>query len=334
MNHLFIDDKIRISLTDACNCTCFYCHNEGQGHEKQKNYITLDFINNFVKFARENHITIKKISITGGEPTLHRDFLSIAKSLKSISKEVVLNTNGLLLNFEKIDEIKKLGINEIKFGIDNLFDKDSKANMYVQNSNNSKLIENVLYARKIGIDVMFNVVITSYNYRRCKEMLDFGIKNNVSSIKFVELINFDYYSKKGLTESHDYYLDFIESIKFNHLEYNPSLGRFFALYGIDDYHLKFANDYCKSKSCGSMYSVINAKGKLVICPKSGEALKLDFNDNLFELIKKANNDICDFKTNKFIRDINGIKNFNNKPIISKRLKNLIDKSILTEDRRR
>ena len=102
------NDRLRVSITDACNYKCFYCSNEGQDHGNC-NMISVDFMRALFSKIKEENIYVKKLNITGGEPTLHPHFLDILSEGRLISENVTLNTNGSRLSKKKIDEIKKYG---------------------------------------------------------------------------------------------------------------------------------------------------------------------------------------------------------------------------------
>lgn len=142
------NDRLRISITDACNYKCFYCSNEGQSHGNC-NMLSLDFVRQMFSKIREENIFVKKLNITGGEPTLHPQLLEILREGTKITENVTLNTNGSLLNKERIDAIKATGINCIKFGTDLWFSDKSKPITNAYQIDMEKLVDCILYSRKV-----------------------------------------------------------------------------------------------------------------------------------------------------------------------------------------
>jgi molybdenum cofactor biosynthesis enzyme MoaA len=98
--------KLRISVTDHCNFTCFFCHNEGQGPIRRTARAALrtDEIQSVVRVALAEGVT--KIKLTGGEPLLFRsgreDAVTLVRKLAQLRQEgevfdLSMTTNGSLL---------------------------------------------------------------------------------------------------------------------------------------------------------------------------------------------------------------------------------------------
>jgi len=309
---MFIQDRIRISLTNKCNMSCYYCHNEGQPHCSEEEFISLDFIDKLVNFINKNNITINKVNITGGEPVLHKDLILITKKLSSICNNVKLNTNGLLLNQELLERLKIAGLTAVNIGVDNLWKDESKPNLYSINSNikTNKLIELITFA-KSQFKVSINTVVTYYNYRKIDNLINFSIENDLYKIKLIKLIDFDF-RKNNITncENSHYFDILLEKYKKRCKEiiYRKELGRY-DLYLENGFMIRFGEDFCKTRACGNLYSIFNSRGDYVICQKSNSAVKIDF-DKDFESIRnqinECNDSICNNKKNQFPRDSNGV----------------------------
>ena len=112
---------IRMSITDVCNFKCGYCLPNGYQVDKSDNrkFLHLDEIKRLAKCFHE--LGVCKIRITGGEPTVRKDFFEIIKVLKFETgiKKVVITTNGYRLN--KIsNQISNSGLDGINISIDSL----------------------------------------------------------------------------------------------------------------------------------------------------------------------------------------------------------------------
>ena len=112
---------IRMSITDVCNFKCGYCLPNGYQIDKSDNrkFLHLDEIKRLAKCFTE--LGVCKIRITGGEPTVRKDFFEIVNILKNESgiKKVVMTTNGYHLD-KKTKQIIESGLNGINISIDSL----------------------------------------------------------------------------------------------------------------------------------------------------------------------------------------------------------------------
>ena len=112
---------IRMSITDVCNLKCGYCLPNGYQVDKSDNrkFLHLDEIKRLAKCFSE--LGVCKIRITGGEPTVRKDFFDIIKVLKFESgiKKVVITTNGYHLD-KKAKQLVESGLNGINISKDSL----------------------------------------------------------------------------------------------------------------------------------------------------------------------------------------------------------------------
>lgn len=92
--------EFRFSLTNHCNFRCPFCHHEGF-HE-----IHQELLNNedyqYLYQTGKSYFGMNKVTITGGEPLLREDVISICKTLKNSGAIVTLVTNAFLLK-QKIE---------------------------------------------------------------------------------------------------------------------------------------------------------------------------------------------------------------------------------------
>ena len=112
---------IRLSITDVCNFKCGYCLPNGYQKDKSDNrsFLHIDEIKRLAKGLSE--LGVCKIRLTGGEPTVRKDFFEIIKVLKDNSgiKKTVITTNGYRLD-EIANQIAESGLNGINISIDSL----------------------------------------------------------------------------------------------------------------------------------------------------------------------------------------------------------------------
>ena len=111
---------LRLSLTDRCNFRCSYCL--PQGFVKKKGLpdeLSRDeFRRAAAAFAK---LGLRKVRLTGGEPTVRPDFADIAREISQVSgiSKLALTTNGYRLA-ERAGELRKAGIDAVNVSIDTL----------------------------------------------------------------------------------------------------------------------------------------------------------------------------------------------------------------------
>lgn len=107
---------MRISVTDRCNLRCRYCMPQEQ-RGGADDCLTSDEI---VRIAEAGvKLGITDCRITGGEPLVRRDCVSLIKELKHIPgmRSVGLTTNGVLLS-RYAEELKEAGLDSLNVSLD------------------------------------------------------------------------------------------------------------------------------------------------------------------------------------------------------------------------
>lgn len=110
---------LRISITDRCNFRCVYCMEPDVRFAPQDALLTLDEIIRVTRVAES--LGVRRVRLTGGEPTLHPHLTAIIAGLASAtSVEIALITNASLLNRDALREWKAAGLQRITVSIDSL----------------------------------------------------------------------------------------------------------------------------------------------------------------------------------------------------------------------
>jgi cyclic pyranopterin phosphate synthase len=86
--------SLRISVTHECNLNCFFCHGEGEVSDAGDS-MSREGIRKLLEIGRE--LGVRKAKITGGEPLMRPDVVSIVGDAASILDEASMVTNGILL---------------------------------------------------------------------------------------------------------------------------------------------------------------------------------------------------------------------------------------------
>ncbi|QIM67839.1 cyclic pyranopterin phosphate synthase [Mannheimia granulomatis] len=111
---------LRLSITDVCNFRCNYCLPNGyQPPSHKQTFLKVDEIQRIAKaFA---NLGTEKIRLTGGEPTLRKDFAEIAHTIAQTAgiRKVALTTNGYRMERD-IALWQQAGITDINVSVDSL----------------------------------------------------------------------------------------------------------------------------------------------------------------------------------------------------------------------
>ena len=111
---------MRLSVTDKCNLRCRYCMPaEGICLKEHKQMLTEDEMITAVEAAAS--LGVKKLRITGGEPLVKRNIVSICRRAALVEgiEEVCLTTNGIYLP-KLAEPLKAAGVKRINLSLDTL----------------------------------------------------------------------------------------------------------------------------------------------------------------------------------------------------------------------
>lgn len=117
---------MRLSVTELCNLRCRYCMPaEGVCKKRHEDMLTEDEMIRAVEAAAS--LGISKLRITGGEPLVKKNILSICRRAAAVEgiEEVCLTTNGSLLP-ELAGPLREAGVRRLNISLDTL-DRDKYA---------------------------------------------------------------------------------------------------------------------------------------------------------------------------------------------------------------
>ena len=113
---------VRVSVTDRCDFRCVYCMSEEMQFLPKRDLLTLEELDRLCSaFVTRG---TRKLRITGGEPLVRRDIMTLFRRLSrhldsGALKELTLTTNGSLLS-KYADELADCGVKRINVSIDTL----------------------------------------------------------------------------------------------------------------------------------------------------------------------------------------------------------------------
>ena len=118
--HKRLIDYLRISVTDRCNLSCFYCKpRAGMEMLPHREILSYEEILRLVALAVP--VGISRVRVTGGEPLVRRgivDFIASLHTLEGI-EDISITTNGVLLE-KMLDGLLKAGKPRLNISLDSL----------------------------------------------------------------------------------------------------------------------------------------------------------------------------------------------------------------------
>lgn len=185
-------DYLRISLTERCNLRCQYCMPaEGVALSSQPELLTTSEIVKLAElFVREG---IRKIRLTGGEPLVRPDIVSIIGQLNEFRglglETIAMSTNGITLA-KKLPALKAAGLDLINVSLDTLI--PAKFEFITRRKGWNKVMEAIDCAVEMGFQPLkINcVVMRGVNEDEVLDFVALTERKHVD-VRFIEYMPFD-----------------------------------------------------------------------------------------------------------------------------------------------
>ncbi|WP_246088385.1 GTP 3',8-cyclase MoaA [Phreatobacter stygius] len=115
-------DYLRVSVTDRCDFRCVYCMAENMTFLPKKDLLTLEELDRLCSAFIDKGV--KKLRLTGGEPLVRKDVMTLFRSLSrhletGALDELTVTTNGSQLA-KYSTELAALGVKRINVSLDTL----------------------------------------------------------------------------------------------------------------------------------------------------------------------------------------------------------------------
>jgi cyclic pyranopterin phosphate synthase len=149
---------LRVSVTDRCDLRCFYCMSEDMTFLPKADLLTLEELDRLCSaFIAKG---VKKLRLTGGEPLVRRNVMSLVRSLSrhlgtGALSELTLTTNGSQLA-RFAGELADCGVRRINLSLDTL--DPAKFRAITRWGDLDKVLAGIESARAAGLAVKINAV--------------------------------------------------------------------------------------------------------------------------------------------------------------------------------
>lgn len=149
---------LRVSVTDRCDFRCVYCMAEEMTFLPKAEVLTLEELDRLCSaFVRQG---VKKLRITGGEPLVRKNVMSLFESLSRHLKtgaldELTLTTNGSQLA-QYARQLADFGVQRVNVSIDTL--DSAKFTEITRRGKLEQVLDGVFAARDAGLKIKVNTV--------------------------------------------------------------------------------------------------------------------------------------------------------------------------------
>jgi len=167
-----------LELTSYCNNACVGCGNvfsRGLGEMPVERWVSL---------LDRLHPYLDNIRVTGGEPTLHRQFSPIIRAIDRLEVPFVLFSNGVWESRQEMFSLL-LGCSNLDGVLISLHGQNNSSHrQFVGHDSFEETVVSIREATQAGLSVNTNTVLNRANYRDVEEIAYFALGLGAGSVAF------------------------------------------------------------------------------------------------------------------------------------------------------
>lgn len=175
---------LRLSVTDRCDFRCVYCMAEDMTFVPRQQLLTLEELAFLGRAFVE--LGVSRIRLTGGEPLVRRNLISLVRSLGQMDglDELLLTTNGSQLA-GVAGELADAGLRRINISLDSV--QPRRFAEITRTGELSRVLQGIMAAREAGIErIKINsVIMRGHNDDEIIPLLEFALERGLD-ISFIE----------------------------------------------------------------------------------------------------------------------------------------------------
>lgn len=173
--------RIDVKITFNCNNRCDFCaQGDKRSSVKVKSFSEISGI-----LSRARKSGVEAVVFTGGEPTLHPDILRIVERARELGfSRIQLQTNGR--SFAYLDfclKLKKAGVNEMGPSLHGSR-PEIHEKLTCAPGSFRETVKGIMNCKKLGMYVLTNSVITSFNYKDLPALARLLVRLDVDQFQF------------------------------------------------------------------------------------------------------------------------------------------------------
>jgi cyclic pyranopterin phosphate synthase len=149
---------VRVSVTDRCDFRCVYCMAENMTFLPKRELLSLEELDRLCSVFVD--LGVRKLRLTGGEPLVRRNIISLFASLgrhlrSGRLEELTLTTNGSQLE-RYAAELHEHGVRRVNISLDTL--DPAKFQAITRWGKYDKVMAGIAAAKQVGLHVKINAV--------------------------------------------------------------------------------------------------------------------------------------------------------------------------------
>ena len=161
------------NTTKRCNLHCKHCYlDSSELTDVSKGELSteegLRFLDELAKLAPGAMLVL-----TGGEPLLRNDIFELASHATDLSLNVVVGSNGTLLDNDKAKKLVKSGVSGIGISLDSL-DADKHDHFRGLSGAWENTVQSIETCKNIGLDFQIQTTATRENYKEIPKLINFS----------------------------------------------------------------------------------------------------------------------------------------------------------------
>lgn len=176
------------NCTRTCNLSCRHCYAEAVNKYSPGELSTEEakhFMDTLVSYR------VPVLLFSGGEPLMRRDIFDLFEYGNQIGLRMVISTNGTLIDRDKAQKIKALGISYTGISLDGL--KDVNDSFRGVDGAFEKAMEGFSSCREAGQKTGLRLTLNKTNYQQLPAIFDLIEKEEIQRVCFYHLV----YSGRG-----------------------------------------------------------------------------------------------------------------------------------------
>ncbi len=161
-------NSISLDITSRCNLQCSFCRNKDvlSNKELERNFIVKILDDAF------QYESLKRIHFTGGEPTLHPDFIELCRIVKSREKIALsVSSNGYDLSMNLLHDLADLGIDALSISLNG--NEGTQNKLTGRQNSYSRLRQNITTINENSISYGIRTTLTPQNIGQMQSIVEF-----------------------------------------------------------------------------------------------------------------------------------------------------------------